>query len=48
MEIYLMVAIVYFVLSFIASRLVVRVERWLTPAYLRVAEAKVQPAAAQP
>ena len=36
MEIYLMVAIVYFVLSFIAARLVVRVERWLTPVYLRV------------
>jgi His/Glu/Gln/Arg/opine family amino acid ABC transporter permease subunit len=41
MEIYLMVAIVYFVLSFIASRLVSRVERWLTPAYLRAAS-KVQ------
>lgn len=42
MEIYVMVAMVYFVLSFIASRLVVRVERWLTPAYLRVAS-KLQP-----
>jgi len=41
MEIYLMVAIVYFVLSFIASRVVARVERWLTPAYLR-ASSKVQ------
>ncbi len=41
MEIYLMVAIVYFVMSFIASRLVFRVERWLTPAYLR-AGSKVQ------
>jgi ABC-type amino acid transport system permease subunit len=49
MEIYLMVAMVYFVMSFIASRLVVRVERWLTPAYLRVAKAQaLQPGVAQP
>lgn len=46
MEIYLMVAIVYFVMSFIASRLVVRVERWLTPAYLRIAKAQARQAAA--
>lgn len=36
MEIYLMVAFVYFVLSFVAARLVGVVERYLTPAYLRL------------
>jgi His/Glu/Gln/Arg/opine family amino acid ABC transporter permease subunit len=35
MEIYAMVAIIYFALSFVASRLVRWVELWLTPAYLR-------------
>ncbi|HEY6629855.1 MAG TPA: amino acid ABC transporter permease [Rhizobiaceae bacterium] len=35
MEVYLMVAMIYFALSFIASRLVVRLEAFLTPAYLR-------------
>jgi His/Glu/Gln/Arg/opine family amino acid ABC transporter permease subunit len=35
MEVYLLVAVIYFVMSFIASRLVRLVERWLTPAYLR-------------
>lgn len=35
MEIYLLVAIIYFVMSFVASRLVSLVEWWLTPAYLR-------------
>ena len=38
MEIYLMVAMVYFVLSFIAARAVGSVERALTPAYMRVAK----------
>ncbi len=35
MEVYLMVAIVYFILSFAASVLVTRLEQWLTPGYLR-------------
>lgn len=35
MEVYLMVAIVYFALSFVASVLVSRLEQWLTPTYLR-------------
>lgn len=35
MEIYAMVAMIYFVMSFIASRLVRRLELRLTPAYLR-------------
>ncbi|MCO5082689.1 MAG: amino acid ABC transporter permease [Rhizobiaceae bacterium] len=35
MEIYLLVAAIYFVMSFVASRLVGLVEWWLTPAYLR-------------
>jgi polar amino acid transport system permease protein len=35
MEVYLLVAMIYFVMSFAASRLVKLVERWLTPAYLR-------------
>ena len=35
MEIYLLVAVIYFVMSFVASRLVGLVEWWLTPAYLR-------------
>jgi His/Glu/Gln/Arg/opine family amino acid ABC transporter permease subunit len=35
MEIYLLVAIIYFLMSFTASRLVGLVEWWLTPAYLR-------------
>lgn len=35
MEIYLLVAGLYFVMSFIASRVVGLVEWWLTPAYLR-------------
>lgn len=35
MEVYLLVAIIYFVMSFVASRLVGLVEWWLTPAYLR-------------
>ena len=35
METYMMVALVYFVMSFVAARLVRRLERQLTPAYLR-------------
>jgi His/Glu/Gln/Arg/opine family amino acid ABC transporter permease subunit len=35
MEIYFMVAMVYFVMSFVASRIVRRVEHALTPRYLR-------------
>ncbi|WP_342643627.1 amino acid ABC transporter permease [Rhodoligotrophos ferricapiens] len=35
MEIYLLVAAIYFVMSFVASRIVKMVEWWLTPAYLR-------------
>lgn len=37
MEIYMMVAIIYFIMSFVASRLVIRMERALTPAHQRVA-----------
>ncbi|OQM74115.1 hypothetical protein BFN67_22685 [Pseudaminobacter manganicus] len=40
MEIYLMVAMVYFIISFISARIVAHVERSLTPAYLRVAQAQ--------
>lgn len=36
MEIYLMVAIIYFILSFVASRAVIYVERALTPAHQRL------------
>lgn len=36
MEIYIMVAIVYFIISFISARIVGYLERSLTPAYLRV------------
>lgn len=35
MEIYFMVAIIYFVMSFVASRIVKQIERVLTPHYLR-------------
>lgn len=38
MEIYLMVAIIYFIMSFVASRLVLRVEHVLTPAHQRRAK----------
>jgi His/Glu/Gln/Arg/opine family amino acid ABC transporter permease subunit len=34
MDVYMMVAMIYFVMSFVASRLVRRVERQLTPTYL--------------
>jgi polar amino acid transport system permease protein len=39
MEVYIMVAMVYFVISFISARIVSFIERSLTPAYLRVAHA---------
>ncbi|HTI03060.1 MAG TPA: amino acid ABC transporter permease [Acidisoma sp.] len=35
MDTYFMVAIIYFAMSFLSSRLVAVIERWLTPAYLR-------------
>ncbi|MCK0198628.1 amino acid ABC transporter permease [Ancylobacter sp. 6x-1] len=35
MEVYMMVAIIYFAMSFVASLLVHRIEQWLTPRYLR-------------
>lgn len=35
MEIYMLVAAIYFIMSFTASRLVWRLEQWLTPRYLR-------------
>ncbi len=35
MEIYMLVAAIYFVMSFTASRLVWRLEQWLTPRHLR-------------
>lgn len=35
MDVYMMVAIIYFAMSFVASRLVRRLEQRLTPAYLR-------------
>lgn len=38
MEIYIMVAIVYFIISFISARCVAYIERTLTPAYLRVSQ----------
>jgi ABC-type amino acid transport system permease subunit len=35
MEVYFMVAIIYFLMSFVAARAVRRLEWYLTPAYLR-------------
>lgn len=37
MEIYMMVAIIYFIMSFVASRLVIRLEHALTPEHQRAA-----------
>ncbi len=37
MEIYLMVAMIYFIISFISARIVAYIERSLTPEYLRLA-----------
>jgi polar amino acid transport system permease protein len=52
MEVYMMVAIIYFAMSFVASRAVRRIEHWLTPAYLRrqarrVASVVTEPVPAQ-
>lgn len=35
MQVYMLVAIIYFAMSFVASRIVRRIEHWLTPAYLQ-------------
>jgi hypothetical protein len=35
MEIYFMVAIIYFIMSFVAARIVRQIEHALTPRYLR-------------
>jgi His/Glu/Gln/Arg/opine family amino acid ABC transporter permease subunit len=48
MEIYFMVAMIYFVMSFVASRIVRRVEHALTPRYLRVAPVDFRPQAMRP
>ena len=48
MEIYMMVAMIYFVMSFVASRIVKRVEHALTPRYLRVQVSTLKRAAAPP
>lgn len=48
MEIYMMVAMIYFVMSFVASRIVKRVEHALTPRYLRAPVAAVKRAAVPP
>lgn len=48
MQIYMMVAIIYFVLSFVAWRLVRRIEHWLTPAYLRRQSRNVAAMTTQP
>jgi ABC-type amino acid transport system permease subunit len=48
MEIYMMVAMIYFAMSFVASRVVRRIERQLTPAYLRRQSRRVREVAAQP
>ncbi len=48
MEMYMMVAIIYFILSFVASRLVRRIEQWLTPAYLRRQSRKIAALTTQP
>ena len=48
MEVYMMVAMIYFVLSFAASRLVRWLERHLTPAYLRRQSRRVGALVADP
>lgn len=48
MEIYFMVAMIYFCLSFVASRVVRRIEHALTPRYLRNAPAALPPAVVIP
>lgn len=48
MEIYFMVAMIYFCMSFVASRLVRRIEHALTPRYLRTAPASARATALRP
>ncbi|MDF2810955.1 MAG: hypothetical protein K0S56_1986 [Microvirga sp.] len=48
MEIYMMVAIIYFVMSFVAARLVHHLEQWLTPRYLRRGRRLERAAASRP
>jgi polar amino acid transport system permease protein len=48
MEIYFMVAMIYFCMSFVASRLVRRIEHALTPRYLRTAPRQLRTAALRP
>lgn len=48
MEIYFMVAMIYFCMSFVASRLVRHIETALTPRYLRTAPASARATALRP
>ena len=48
MEIYFMVAMIYFCMSFVASRLVRRIETALTPRYLRTAPVSARATALHP
>ena len=48
MQVYMMVAMIYFVLSFVAARLVRWLERHLTPAYLRRQSRRVSALVAEP
>jgi len=48
MEIYFMVAMIYFCMSFVASRLVRRIETALTPRYLRTAPVSARATALRP
>jgi His/Glu/Gln/Arg/opine family amino acid ABC transporter permease subunit len=48
MEIYFMVAMIYFCMSFVASRLVRRIEHALTPRYLRTAPRQLRTPALRP
>lgn len=48
MEIYFMVAMIYFCMSFVASRLVRHIETALTPRYLRTAPASARTTALRP
>lgn len=48
MEIYFMVALIYFCMSFVASRVVRRIEHALTPRYLRTAPVTLRAAVGRP
>lgn len=48
MEIYFMVAMIYFCMSFVASRLVRRIEHALTPRYLRTSPVVLPPTVVRP